>query len=109
MAFIWVPSPCQPFFSAEHVHSILVEHAYDFDKGAAIHNVFRQVIGNGMFTSEGDFHRRQRKIMAPSFQPRHIASYADNMVYYGEQVQQRWQDGAQINIDEEMTTITTGS
>ena len=100
------PFALPAFFSSEHVHSILVEHAYDFDKGAAIHNVFRPVIGNGIFTSEGDFHRRQRKIMAPSFQPRHIASYADNMVYYGEQVQQRWQDGARINVDEEMTAIT---
>ncbi|GHO71110.1 cytochrome P450 [Ktedonobacter sp. SOSP1-52] len=100
------PFALPAFFSAEHVHSILVEHAYDFDKGESIHNVFRPVIGNGIFTSEGDFHRRQRKIMAPPFQPRHIASYADNMVYYGEQVQQRWQDSARINIDEEMTTIT---
>jgi cytochrome P450 len=100
------PFAVPAFFSAEHVQSILVEHAYDFDKGAAIHNVLRPVIGNGIFTSEGDFHRRQRKIMAPSFQPRHIASYADNVVYYGEQIQQRWQDGARINIDEEMTAIT---
>ena len=32
------------FNKPEHVQSILVEHAYDFDKGLAIHHVFRPVI-----------------------------------------------------------------
>lgn len=94
------------FNSAHHVHSILVEHAYDFDKGEAMHNVFRPVIGNGIFISEGAFHRRQRKLMAPSFQPRHIASYADAMVTYGEQIQQGWRDGEEINVDQEMIATT---
>ncbi|GHO46809.1 cytochrome P450 [Ktedonospora formicarum] len=96
-----------PTFSApHHVHSILVEHAYDFDKGESTHNVFRPVIGNGIFISEGDFHRRQRKLMAPSFQPRHIASYADTMAFYGEEIQSGWRDGEVILIDNEMIATT---
>ncbi len=59
------PFPGILFNKPEHVHSILVEHAYDFDKGLAIHHVFRPVIGDGIFSSEGDFHRHQRKLMAP--------------------------------------------
>ena len=90
----------------EHVQSILVEHAYDFDKGLAIHHVFRPVIGDGIFSSEGDFHRHQRKLMAPPFQPRHIASYADSMGQYGEQIQQSWTDGAVIDVNRHMTNLT---
>src|SRR5438445_649278 len=71
------PFPGILFNRPEYVQSILVEHAYDFDKGTAIHNVFRPAIGDGIFSSEGDFHRSQRKLMAPSFQPRHIAAYAE--------------------------------
>ena len=73
------PFPLILFNKPEHVQSILVEHAYDFDKGVAIHNTFRPAIGDGIFSSEGDFHRHQRKLMAPPFQPRHIASYAEIM------------------------------
>ena len=100
------PFPIIFFNKPEHVHSILVEHAYDFDKGLAIHNTFRPVIGDGIFSSEGDFHRQQRKLMAPPFQPRHIASYAEVMGHYGEHIQQIWPDGSTIDIDRQMTNLT---
>src|SRR5438552_11478800 len=100
------PFPGILFNKPEHVHSILVEHAYDFDKGLAIHNTFRPVIGDGIFSSEGDFHRQQRKLMAPPFQPRHIASYAGIMGDYGEHIQQTWPDGSSIDVNQQMTNLT---
>lgn len=100
------PFPLIFFNRPEHVQSILVEHAYDFDKGESIHNVFRPVIGDGIFSSEGEKHRRQRKLMAPSFQPRHIASYADIMVQYGEHIQRSWPAGGVVDINRAMTSLT---
>ena len=100
------PFPIILFNKPEHVHSILVQHAYDFDKGLAVHNTFRPVIGDGIFSSEGDFHRQQRKIMSPPFQPRHIVSYAETMGYYGEQIQQTWLDNSVIDINQHMTNLT---
>jgi len=100
------PFPGILFNRPEYVHSILVEHAYDFDKGTAIHNVFRPAIGDGIFSSESDFHRSQRKLMAPSFQPRYIAAYAESMGHYGEQIQQTWADGEVIDINQQMTRLT---
>ncbi len=100
------PFPVILFNKPEHIHSILVEHAYDFDKGLAIHNIFRPVIGDGIFSSEGDFHRHQRKIMSPPFQPRHIVSYADIMGHLGEQIQQIWPDNSVIDINQQMTNVT---
>ena len=94
------------FNTSENVHRVFVEHANDFDKGAAIHNTFRPIIGNGIFTSEGDFHRRQRKLMAPSFQPRHIVSYADIMSHYSELIQQGWSEAETIDVSQEMTHLT---
>ncbi len=100
------PFPGILFNKPEHIHSILVEHAYDFDKGLAVHNTFRPVIGDGILSSEGDFHRRQRKLMSPPFQPRHIASYAEIMGQYGEQIQQTWSDGSIIDVNHQMTNLT---
>src|SRR5918912_4625775 len=100
------PFPGILFNKPEYVHSILVEHAYDFEKGVAIHNTFRPVIGDGIFSSEGDFHRHQRKLMSPPFQPRHIASYADIMGHYGEQIQQTWADGSVIDVNKQMNNVT---
>jgi cytochrome P450 len=100
------PFPAILFNKPEHVQSILVEHAYDFDKGIAIHRTFRPAIGDGVFSSEGDFHRHQRKLMSPPFQPRHIASYAGIMGHYGEQIQQTWLDGTTIDVNQQMTNLT---
>src|SRR5258708_1722638 len=100
------PYPLIMFNPSEYAHSILVEHANDFDKGEFMHNAFRPVIGNGLFVSEGELHRQQRKLMAPSFQPRQIVSYADTMVKYGELIQQEWNDGKIVDVSQEMTHLT---
>jgi cytochrome P450 len=100
------PFPLLIFNTSEYVHAIFVEHAYDFDKGIAVHATFRPVIGNGLFISEGDFHRRQRKLIAPSFQPRHLAGYADIITGYGERIQHEWRDGQVIDASREMTDLT---
>ncbi len=98
--------PAVLFNRPEDIQAILVEHAYDFDKGYLVHSIFRPAIGDSIFSSEGDFHRHQRKLMAPSFQPRAVASYAESMCSYSEQIQQTWAEGAVIDIDQQMTALT---
>ena len=100
------PFPIILFNKPEHFQSILVKHAYTFDKGDSVHRTFRPVIGDGIISSEGDFHRQQRKLLAPPFQPQHIASYADTMSYYGEQIQQTWADDSVIGINQQMNHLT---
>jgi cytochrome P450 len=97
------PIPFVLFNKPEYIQSILVEHGYDFTKGSMMH---KAITGNGLFISEGDFHRRQRKLMAPKFQPRYIASYADTMVHYAEQIQQEWPNGSLIDINRQMIGLT---
>ena len=100
------PFPGILFNRPEHVQSILVKHAYAFDKGAALHRILHPVIGAGIVSSEGNFHRQQRKLMAPPFQPGQVASYADSMGQYGEQIQQTWADGAVIDLNQQMSNLT---
>ncbi|GER86375.1 cytochrome P450 [Dictyobacter vulcani] len=92
--------------SSELARSLLVEHAADFDKGDGMRSAFEPVIGKGLFISEGALHRQQRKLMAPSFQPRHIVSYADAMVSYSEKIQESWHEGQVVDIGHEMTQLT---
>ncbi len=96
------PVPIVMFNRPEHVRSILIEHAYDFSKGL----LHKAMTGNGLFISEGEFHRYQRKLMSPVFQPRHIAGYADTIVRYGERIQQEWQEGETIDLNQQMISLT---
>jgi cytochrome P450 len=104
--FHFGPFPVVFFNSAELMHGVLVEHANEFDTGVVRRNAFGPVIGNGLFVSEGELHRRQRKTLAPAFQPRHIKSYANTMVTYGERAQVEWTDGEVVGINHEMIQIT---
>ncbi len=94
--------------SPRYVHEMLVEHAADFHKGPTISVYGRPVLGNGLITSEDDFHRHQRKLMAPGFTHRRIAGFADTMSAYAEAAQQGWTDGATIDFAREMMRLTLG-
>ena len=104
--FHFGPFPAYFFNTPELIQAVMVDHPQDFDGGPVRHNAFGPVIGNGLFNSEGELHRRQRKIMAPAFQPRHIKTYADTIVGYGEQMQAAWEDGAVVDVSHEMTNLT---
>jgi cytochrome P450 len=87
------------------VHEVLVTQAESFAKGNAF-RFLRPIIGNGLLTSEGEFHRRQRKLMAPALAHKRIAGYADTMAAYAERTQRAWADGAQIDASAEMMRLT---
>src|SRR5947209_11601790 len=92
--------------TAELARAVLVEHAAAFEKTPNLRIYGRPLVGNGLLTSENEFHKRQRKLVAPAFQHRRIASYAEIMVNYSEQIQKEWAEGQVIDIAREMMRLT---
>src|SRR5205814_9450230 len=60
----------------------------------------------GLLTSEGEFHRRQRRLAQPAFHRQRIASYAAVMTNYAARVRERWRDGETLDISEQMMQLT---
>jgi cytochrome P450 len=58
------------------LHEILVEKAKLFRKSPGIRGPLIPLAGDGLFTSEGELWRRQRKLLAPLFTHAEIARYA---------------------------------
>lgn len=50
----------------DHVNAVLVRRADEFGKGRLMQRA-RRLLGNGLLTSEGDFHRAQRRQIQPAF------------------------------------------
>jgi cytochrome P450 len=91
---------------ADFTHEVLVEHADAFAKGYGLSVFMRPMLGNGLLTSEGSFHKKQRKMMSPAFAHRRIAEYAAAITERTARAEARWRDGERIDLAEEMVRLT---
>jgi cytochrome P450 len=62
--------------------------------------------GNGVLSSEGAFHRRQRRLIQPAFHHSRIEAYGQVIAAYAERLQQGWEDGEVLDIYAELTELS---
>jgi len=94
--------------SPEGAHEVLVENASSFQKTPALRLVLRDIAGQGLFTSEGDLWKRQRKLMSPLFHAGALSRYAASMNAVARRALDRMKDGQSVDLAREMTRITMG-
>ncbi len=101
--------PQEAFFvnHPDLIKDVLVTNHQNFMKGLVLQRA-KRLLGEGLLTSEGEFHRRQRRLAQPAFHRQRIASYAEAMVHYANRTSDRWHDGATLDISEEMMRLTLG-
>ena len=87
------------------IRDVLVTHNKNFHKGRGLERA-KRVLGEGLLTSEGAAHLRQRRLMQPAFHRDRIAGYGDTMVGYAEQMRRGWTNGATLDIAREMNRLT---
>jgi cytochrome P450 len=96
------------FFLFSHpdaVREVLVTQSDAFNKGVVMRRA-QSFLGEGLLTSEGDFHRRQRRIAQPVFHPQRMASYSPIIVDYSRRAVDRWQHGEKLDIHAHMSRLT---
>jgi cytochrome P450 len=91
----------------DHIESVLVTQNNNFVKSKD-YRAMRRVLGNGLLLSEGDFWRRQRKLIQPAFHQARIAAYAEIMVGYTQRMLESWSDGQSLDVHEAMMRLTLG-
>jgi cytochrome P450 len=89
------------------IESVLVTQNNNFVKSKD-YRAMRRVLGNGLLLSEGEFWRRQRKLIQPAFHQERIAAYAEIMVGYTQRMLASWSDGQTLDIHEAMIRLTLG-
>lgn len=99
--------PQEAFFlnHPDLIKDVLVTNSQNFMKGLALQRA-KRLLGQGLLTSEGEFHRRQRRLALPAFHKARVASYAAVMTNYAAQMRERWRDGQTLNIADEMMSLT---
>jgi len=92
--------------SPEHIHSLLVEHASDVTKSIGVSLFAAPLIGDGLLRLEGGVHKQRRRMLAPAFMPRRIATYADEMVRRAGLSAERMLQRGKLDVAEEATQVT---
>src|SRR5579872_2183294 len=87
------------------IESVLVTQNNNFEKSKD-YRALRRVLGNGLLTSEGEFWRRQRKLVQPVFHQERIGAYAEIMVKFTYRMLASWKDGHSLDIHEAMMRLT---
>jgi cytochrome P450 len=90
----------------ELAQEMLVEKGRSFDKSDMLRFTLFPLAGEGLFTSNGELWRRQRKLMAPLFHPKALETYAEDMVEVALRAVAGWRDGDSLTLLGETTRIT---
>jgi cytochrome P450 len=103
-----LPTPRFPVYVVNHpdlVWDVLATGNHDFMKGPTM-QAAKRLLGESLLTSEGDAHKRQRRLTQPIFHHERIKAYATDMVAYAGRASDRWSAGEWIAMHQEMARLT---
>src|SRR5262245_62672626 len=87
------------------IRDVLVTHNRNFTKSRGLERT-KRLLGNGLLTSEGAMHLRQRRLMQPAFHRERVAAYGQTMAAYADRTRQMWRDGETLDVAQEMMGLT---
>jgi cytochrome P450 len=93
------------FNDPDLIRDVLITQADNFRKGPALRHA-KVTLGEGLLTSEADFHRRQRRLSQPAFHAQRVNAYASDMTRFALRMGAQWQDDQTFDAHEAMMELT---
>lgn len=97
------------FSHPDHVRHVFVDKNANYTKGIGIERV-RILLGNGIMASEGDFWRRQRRMIQPAFHRDIISGMLTDIGNANLALRIEWAehagDGQQIDLTQQLSEVT---
>jgi cytochrome P450 len=93
------------------IEHILQKNARNYRKPDVVVKPIRLLMGNGLFSSEGDFWLRQRRLMQPAFHRQQIAALGRQMSTAATALADEWdrgEAGRVVDVVPEMMRLTLG-
>lgn len=93
----------------DHIQEVTVRQADKFVKSPDYSDRRKGIarfLGSGLLTSDGEFWKRQRKLVAPALHTKRIEAYAQTMVDSTSKMLDGWEGRREIDVDEEMMQTT---
>ena len=89
----------------EFIREILIMQPQNFIKERTQKRM-KILLGEGLITSDGESHKRQRRIAAPAFHRQRIQAYGSIMVERAAAMRETWQPGVEIDVSAEMMRLS---
>jgi len=86
------------------VREVLIAQPQNFIKERTQRRM-KILLGEGLITSDGEVHKRQRRIVAPAFHRQRIQNYASLMVERSAAMRDSWQGGVELDASAEMMRL----
>ncbi|MEM7535854.1 MAG: cytochrome P450 [Chloroflexota bacterium] len=90
----------------ELIRDLLVKKGKSTQKPFSQKRAFVSYASENILTSDGDFWKRQRKLMQPAFHSQRIGAYANDMVALTRQAMADWDDTPIVDINAFMADLT---
>jgi cytochrome P450 len=91
----------------DYIHEVLVVRQRNFVKGRPL-ELAKNLLGEGLLTSDGEVHKRQRRMVQPAFHREEIRSYGQVMTDYAMRLHERWRNGETVDMAQEMMRMALG-
>jgi cytochrome P450 len=95
------PSQIVVMNDPELIREVLIAQPQNFIKERTQRRM-KILLGEGLITSDGEIHKRQRRIAAPAFHRQRIQAYASSMVERASAMRDAWRAGAEVDASAEM-------
>ncbi|MGA2538277.1 MAG: cytochrome P450 [Terracidiphilus sp.] len=92
------------FFDPSDIREVLVDKAASFGKDRTQKRM-KILLGEGLITSDGEAHKRGRRVAAPAFHRQRIQRYGEQMVQISQDFRDRWKPGDSLDIAAEMMRL----
>lgn len=89
----------------EDIKRVLQENNQNYHKGVFYKELGR-ILGKGLLNSEGEFWKKQRKLIQPSFHKQRISEFVEIMAQETEKTSENWKKISSLDISKEMMRLT---
>src|SRR5438034_5999906 len=120
-------TPVVVLFQPEHIRYVLAENPRNFTNrevagglvfgklllfsqltrtfSKKVSEDLRQLVGDGLLTTDGEYHDQQRRLLQPAFSKRRVEDYAEIVVQYTSEAVDKWQPGIKFDLANEMQSL----
>jgi cytochrome P450 len=89
----------------DYIREVLITQRASFTM-SPLRAKLNTVVGEGLLTSRGDLHTRQRRLIQPVFRKSRIEAYASQMAALASRFRDQWRPNSVIDVTDEMMKLT---